>query len=205
MSALEKLASLFKSFPGIGPRQARRFVYFLLTRNKDYIEELVSLIQEVKKGIKVCQSCQRFFNGNTKLPTCGTCNDKNRNSEILMIVEKDVDFEAVEKSGGYNGYYFILGGSVPILEKEPEKKIRQRELVQLLEQKLKNSDLKEIIFAFSINAEGENTVFYLTNLLQPIVFEKEIKFTTLGRGLSTGLEVEYSDTETLKNALKNRG
>ncbi|MEK7567934.1 MAG: toprim domain-containing protein [Patescibacteria group bacterium] len=205
MSALEKLTFLFKNFPGIGPRQARRFVYFLLTRNKDYIEELVSLIEEVKKGIKVCDSCRRFFNGNSKSGTCATCNDANRNSELLMIVEKDVDFEAVEKSGGYNGYYFILGGSIPILEKEPEKKIRQKELLKLIEVKLKGQDLKEIIFAFGINAEGENTVFYLTNLLQPIVFDKNIKFTTLGRGLSTGLEVEYSDSETLKNALKNRG
>ncbi len=204
MSALEKLALRFKDFPGIGPRQARRFVYFLLTRNKDYINELTSLIEEVKKEIKVCGTCRRFHNGGSKSPQCKTCADINRDKGLLMLVEKDIDLEAIEKSGGYEGYYFVLGGLVPILEKEPEKRIRQKELLALLEQKLKTNELKEIIFAFAVNAEGENTVFYLNNLLQPIIGEKGIKTSTLGRGLSTGLEVEYSDPETLKSALKNR-
>ena len=93
---------------------------------------------------------------------------------------------------------------MPILDKEPEKSIRQKELLSLLEAKIKNDVLKEVLFAFAINAEGENTVFYLTNLLQNKFGDKNLKFTTLGRGLSTGLEVEYSDPETLKSALKNR-
>ena len=204
MSALEKLVLYFKDFPGIGPRQARRFVYFLLTRNREYIAELSSLIQEVKKEIKICTTCRRFFNG-SKSPNCKICSNLERDKNILMVVEKDIDLDTIEKSAAYNGYYFVLGGSVPILEKDPEKRICQKELLTLVDKKLKEGDLEEIILAFSVSAEGENTVFYLSNLLQPIVLEKGIKISTLGRGLSTGLEVEYSDPETLKSALRNRG
>lgn len=205
MSAFEKLSLRFKDFPGIGPRQAKRFVYFLLTKNKEYIEELASLIEEVKKEVKVCHTCKRFFNNNSKLTECKICTNPSRDKKLLMLVEKDIDLEAIEKSGAFNGFYFVLGGLVPILEKEPEKRIRQNELLALIDSKLKSAELEELIFAFSVNAEGENTIFYLNNLLQPILADKNIKISTLGRGLSTGLEVEYSDPDTLKSALKNRG
>jgi recombination protein RecR len=120
-----------------------------------------------------------------------------------MIVSNDVDFENIEKTKFYNGYYFILGGSVPILEKNPEKRIRQKELIESVGNRL-NSGLEEIIIALNYNPEGENTLSYLNELLKTTIDKNNIKISTLGRGLSTGTELEYSDSDTIKNALKNR-
>jgi len=116
-----------------------------------------------------------------------------------MLVSHDVDFENIEKTKSYTGYYFILGGHIPILEKTPEKRIRQKELLDMVEKRIKNG-LSEIIIALNYNPEGENTLTYLRELLSPF----SIKISTLGRGLSTGTELEYSDSDTIKNALKNR-
>ena len=144
MDPISKLTEYFREFPGIGPRQARRFVYFLLTKSPSYLEEISKLIIEIKKSIKICSSCFRFYqDGNTTI--CPICNSKDRDNTQLMLVSRDIDFEAIEKSKVYNGYYLILGGTIPILDKEPEKRIR---LAQLIE-KIKNNNFKEIIFSMS--------------------------------------------------------
>ncbi len=202
MDSTQKLIELFKEFPGIGPRQAKRFVYFLLNRNSGYVSDLTKLISEVRSTVRTCNSCFRFYQ-NSKSSTCPTCLDENRDKTNLMIVSHDVDFENVEKTKFFNGYYFILGGTVPILEKNPEKRIRQIELMEAVEKRTK-SGLTEIIIALNYNPEGENTLSYLTDLLSRTVLDSKVKISTLGRGLSTGTELEYSDSETIKNALKNR-
>ncbi len=210
MDSTAKLIELFKEFPGIGPRQAKRFVYFLLTRPNGYASELSKLIGEVKSHVVCCDTCFRFFarNGNP-VTTCPVCRDEKRDGKTLMIVSHDVDFENIEKTGSYNGYYFILGGTVPILEKNPEKRIRQKDLLELIEKKvargtLATEGLSEIIIALNYNPEGENTLTYLSQILRPLAEKHNIKISTLGRGLSTGTELEYSDSDTIKNALKNR-
>ena len=118
-----------------------------------------------------------------------------------MIVARDVDMENMEKTGVYDGYYFVLGGTVPILEKEPERLVRIKELEKRL---AKEADLKEIIIAMNANPEGENTEDFLRLRIKEISGAKNINLSTLGRGLSTGIELEYSDSDTLKSALKNR-
>lgn len=203
MSTIDSLTKIFREFPGIGPRQAARFVYYLLTRQKGYLENLAHLILDLKKGVRVCTSCQRFFSdGKISTALCEICRDTSRDQKTLMIVSKDIDLENVEKAHSYNGLYFILGGTVPILEKEPERKVRARELSVAVTEKMKGG-LSEIILAMNLNPEGENTGEYVVQLLSPIA--KGIKISTLGRGLSTGTELEYSDAETIKNALRNRG
>ena len=204
MDSTQKLIELFKEFPGIGPRQAKRFVYFLLTRPTGYSGELSKLIGEIKSHVVCCDSCFRFFTKNGSSPTtCPICQDEKRDKKIIMIVSHDVDFENIEKTGNYKGYYFILGGTVPILEKNPERRIRQKELLEIVDKKIQNS-LSEIIIALNYNPEGENTLTYLSQILRPLAEEHSIKISTLGRGLSTGTELEYSDSDTIKNALKNR-
>jgi recombination protein RecR len=204
MDSTDKLIELFKQFPGIGPRQAKRFVYFLLTRSSGYSSELSKLIGEIKSHVVCCDSCFRFFarNGHPAT-TCPICSDTSRDGKQLMIVSHDVDFENVERTGSFDGYYFILGGTVPILEKEPTKRIRQKELLEVVQKKIKNG-LSEIITALNYNPEGENTLTYLFQILRPICEKHDIKISTLGRGLSTGTELEYSDSDTIKNALRNR-
>ncbi|MEK9185117.1 MAG: toprim domain-containing protein, partial [Patescibacteria group bacterium] len=118
------------------------------------------------------------------------------------IVSRDVDLEIIEKSHSFNGKYFVLGGTVPILDKNPETRIRSRELLKRIE--VLDGTLKEIILALNANSEGENTTDYLKSILSPVVTKHSIKISILGRGLSTGTELEYSDSDTIKNALKNR-
>lgn len=210
MNSIEKLIEIFGHFPGIGPRQARRFVYYLLTRNNNVVEELSKHIFSLKKDVASCADCRRFFEArHDKSELCSICSDQNRDRTLLMIVQRDIDLESVEKNGGFNGIYFVLGGSVPILEKEPEKRIRAEELVGFITNKFNPpsqsyGEAKEIILGVNFNPEGENTADFVKKIIQPLL-KSNTKISMLGKGLSTGTELEYTDPETLKNALKNRG
>ena len=122
-----------------------------------------------------------------------------------MIISRDIDLETVEKSGSYNGMYFVLGGSIPILDKNPENQIRLKQLVAFLDKKITEKEkLSEIILGMNANPAGEHTAEFLKNALSLFTAKHNIRISTLGRGLSTGTELEYSDAETIKNALKNR-
>ncbi|MEX0652266.1 MAG: toprim domain-containing protein [Candidatus Paceibacterota bacterium] len=201
MNTIQKLTELFTRFPGIGPRQAGRFVYFLLSTSHSYRSELIRLISSLKDETKVCTSCTRFHSNHAEI--CSLCADTNRDASLLMVVEKDVDLDNIEKTKGYNGYYFVVGGTVPILDKAPENSIRVKELEHAVIKRAENG-LKEIILAFSINSEGENTMQYVQKTLDLVIEKYELNVSMLGRGLSTGSELEYSDSETIKNALENR-
>ena len=205
MDSLHRLEELFAKFPGIGPRQAKRFVYYLLRHNHKFLNDISENILDLKKTIGSCSVCFQFFQKKSTAQTlCSICADSHRDQEELMIVSHDVDLEHVEKSGIYRGNYFVLGGIVPILAPEPEKMIRGRELLTLLKNRAEEGTLKEIIIAMNITPEGENTEQYLSGKLSEICEKHSIKISHLGRGISTGTEIEYSDTETIKNALKNR-
>src|SRR3989344_1129788 len=204
MNSIERLIQIFSQFPGIGPRQARRFVYFLLTRNDGTLQELSKNISDLKNDVVMCALCNRFFEKrHDKATLCNICFDQTRDSSLLMLVQRDVDLESVEKNGGFNGTYFVLGGTVPILEKEPEKRVRINELKTFLEKKIKEG-LKEIILGVNWNPEGENTGDFIIKALEPFTSKNKIKVTHLGKGLSMGTELEYADPDTLKNALRNR-
>lgn len=198
MNSIDTLSEIFSHFPGIGPRQAKRFVYYLLSRRQDTIDSLVDAIENLKSEIRQCSECLRYFakNGSDK-SICSVCSDTHRDVSLLMIVPRDADFEAVEKSG-YKGKYFVLGGSLPILEKEPEKRIRLNELKARI--KKDAGTLKELILAMNANAEGENTADFIKEMFR----NESLIVSELGRGLSTGSELEYTDSDTLKNALLHR-
>lgn len=229
MNSIDKLIQIFSNFPGIGPRQARRFVYYLLTRSGSTLEELSQNIKDLKNDVTMCDDCRRFYprrfqsggrpQASAEKNLCKICSDQNRDRTTLMIVQRDVDLESVEKNGGYNGIYFVLGGSVPILEKEPEKRIRIKELKDFIGKRLTHpnpslnlregqgesySALKEIILGVNWNPEGENTADYVVKSIESLVAKRDVKISHLGKGLSMGTELEYTDTDTLKNALKNR-
>lgn len=205
MDIIDKLTEMFKEFPGIGERQARRFVYFLMSRNPNYSENLIKNIQELKKDIAQCKDCFKFFiHRNNKTNLCEICSNKNIDNSLLMILEKDSDLESMEKSNVYHGKYFILGGLVPVVEKRTSSKVRINDLIKKISASGEKNELKEIILAFSLSPQGNHTDHYLRNQLKDICVKKNIKISSLGRGLSTGTELEYSDNETLKNALKNR-
>jgi len=203
MDTIDKLTEFFKEFPGIGERQARRFVYFLMSRNGTYADNFSQLVLDLKKEVAQCKNCFRFFLiKNNKNSLCDICSDENVDSSTLMVVEKDSDLESVRKSRVYHGKYFILGGLVPVVEKTTKSRVR----IEELKKKIKNDEkvLKEIILAFSLNPQGDHTDQYVREQLREITDKLGIKISSLGRGLSTGTELEYSDNATLSNALKNR-
>ena len=203
MDIIDKLTEIFKEFPGIGERQAKRFVYFLMSRTPAYAQNLSELVLELKKEVMQCKECFRFFiTKNNKDKICDICDDKNIDSSTLMIVEKDSDLESIRKSRVYHGKYFILGGLVPVVEKTTKSRVRIEELKQRLS--APKSDLGEIILAFSISPQGDHTDQYVREQLKEVCEKQNIKISSLGKGLSTGTELEYSDNDTLKNALKNR-
>jgi len=202
MDSIDKLTEIFKEFPGIGERQARRFVYFLMFKNGEYASNLSRLVLELKKEVTQCKECFRFFLASkTKTNICDICSNPSIDTTMLMIIEKDSDLESVQKSRVYSGKYFILGGLVPIVEKTTKSRVR----IEELKNKIKNNaSLQEIILAFSISPQGDHTDQYVRSELKEIVDLKKIKISSLGKGLSTGTELEYSDNDTLRNALKNR-
>jgi len=203
MNPIEELAKHFKEFPGIGERQAKRFVYFLLHKNPSYVKELGDKVLDLKNTIHQCPSCFLFFQSK-KDELCETCSNSKTDKSSLLIVEKDADYENIRKSKNYNGMYFILGGLVPIVTKDTPNFIRIKELTSKIEERAKKDELKEIIIALSLNSQGEHTDMYLREILMPLEKKYNLKIVSLGRGLSTGTELEYSDSETIKNALKNR-
>jgi len=202
-NSFERLTELFERFPGIGPRQARRFVFHLLTEDRQNVDELSKLVGEVKDVMSECQSCFRFFARNGGGAYCSICDDTERDVSLLMVLERDADIQPLQKSGTYEGYYFILGGTIPLLHTEESKKLRGGALKVIVEKRIANG-LKEVILGFSVNPDGENTSRYVESLLGPWVEKGILKVSTLGRGLSTGSELEYADPETIKNALYNR-
>lgn len=209
MDTIDKLTEIFKEFPGIGERQARRFVYFLMSRSSAYNENLSSLMSDLKKEVAQCKECFRFFIKGKALPAskqvCDICSNPSTDPTTLMVVEKDSDLESVKKSRVYNGKYFVLGGLVPIVEKNTKSRIRIEELKQVVSA---GKNLKEVILAFSLSPQGDHTDQYVREELQKLSTKggpaSGWKISSLGKGLSTGTELEYSDNDTLKNALKNR-
>jgi recombination protein RecR len=193
---IEELARALAHLPGIGPRQGKRFVYYLLAAPASERAKLAELISTLGKDVRQCSECLRFYNGNSS--TCNYCADKARDSSLLMIVEKDQDLAAIERAGTYKGRYFVLGG---VLTLSGKGAIREKELTKIVEARLK-SGLKEVVLALSATSEGEHTSDRVRELLLP--HREALKISVLGRGLATGSELEYSDAETLRAALTNR-
>jgi len=192
---IEQLIKIFSRFPTVGPRTASRFVFYLIQKPKEEVEELIKTIENLKKEIKNCSFCFNPFEGEGDL--CQICSDKTRNQTLLCLVEKETDLIALEKTRKYKGRYFILGGAISALKQDELKKLRTKDL----EERLKNNlEIKEIIIAVNPTTEGEATALYLERMLKPL----NIKSTRLARGLPLGGELEYADEETLSQALENR-
>lgn len=201
MNNLDKLISLFESFPGVGARQAKRFAFHVLTMPEADTKELARLVSELKGSVVECASCHRFY-VSQQGSTCSICSSQNRDHNRLLVVERDSDVQAIERAGVYDGLYFVLGGTVPLLNNSENSKLRGAALKATVEARLPEG-LSEIILGFSINPDGENTARFVESILSPVLPETT-KLTHLGRGLSTGSELEYADPETIKSALSNR-
>jgi len=204
MDHIDELASALARFPGIGPRQAKRFVFYLLATPATERNKLGELISGLGKNVRQCSECLRFFNSSTVGTVCNYCADKTRDDSLLMIIEKDQDLAAIERAGTYRGRYFVLGG---VLTLSGKGVIREKELLRLVSNRLSDGHvvsikLQEVVLALSATSEGEHTSDRVRELLMP--HRDHLKISELGRGLATGSELEYSDAETLRAALSNR-
>ena len=197
MDHIDELAHALSRLPGIGPRQGKRFVFYLLAAPAAERTKLAELIASLGKDVRQCPECLRFYNGSAAV-MCNYCSDIKRDDTLLMIIEKDQDLAAIERAGTYRGRYFVLGGVLTLTGKGA---IRGKELLRTIEKRLKNN-LKEIVLALSATSEGEHTADHVRELLAP--YRDTVKTSVLGRGLATGSELEYSDAETLRAALSNR-
>ena len=203
MDRIDELATALARFPGIGPRQGKRFVYYLLAAPASERTKLAELITSLGKEVRQCPDCMHFHNGSTAL-VCNYCSDTRRDDTQLLVVEKDQDLAALERAGTYKGRYFVLGGVLTLTGKGA---IREKELVRTIEKRLKMMEPAgpsslEVVLALSATSEGEHTADRVRELLLP--YRDHMKLSNLGRGLATGSELEYSDAETLRAALTNR-
>lgn len=193
MDPIEKLSGLFEKFPGIGPRQAQRFVQYLLRSSPALRREIMEGIRDLSSSVHQCPQCLRYSSG--KKGICSICSDTQR-EPVLAVVASDADLLALERSHTYHGTYFVLGGLISLAS----EKTNGLHLKELLTSLPKRTGLREIILAFPANPEGDATAVRVREELN----STGIKVTKLGRGLSTGSELEYADPDTLKSALDNR-
>ena len=205
-----KLVELFQKLPGIGPKQATRFVYYLMRSNMVYKDALIKEIQNIKIEASECPVCYRYHNyvhHDIEHPHfCAICIDEGRDDHIIMIVEKELDVDAIERTGSYHGKYFVLGGLLPFLADKPTEIIKIRELTNLVHRKLQptTEHRLEIVYALPVTDEGDHTIEYLNQTLSQIVGIDKAKISILARGLSSGLDIEYVDRDTFFEAYKRR-
>jgi len=196
---IQKLINLFSKFPTIGPRTAARFVFYLLRQPAEETQELLAVIANLKEKIRLCDSCFKSFEPPAEASEgklCEICRNPRRDKTTICLVEKETDLIPIEKTKKYQGLYFVLGGRVSALKKTDFKKLRTDKFLE----RIKNSEISEIIIALNPTTEGEVTFLYLERKLKPL----NIKITRLGRGLPVGGELEYADEETLSSALESR-
>ncbi|MBU2158976.1 toprim domain-containing protein, partial [Patescibacteria group bacterium] len=160
---IEDLTHAFTRFPGIGPRQAKRFVYHLLSAAPQDRARLADLVLNLSNDIRQCVLCMRFAQTNSDT-LCTYCADPLRDNGLLLIVEKDQDVAAVERANTYKGRYFVLGG---VLTLSGKGTIRERELVRTVELRAQ-SGLSEIVLALSATSEGEHTADRVREILTPL-------------------------------------
>ncbi|PIR41139.1 MAG: recombination protein RecR [Candidatus Yanofskybacteria bacterium CG10_big_fil_rev_8_21_14_0_10_46_23] len=189
----KQLIDALSKLPGIGPRQATRIVLTMLNWDKQELINLASAVDQLAQGVRLCQRCHNL----SEDPLCHICQDPRRHQNVVCVVERITDLEAIEKTGAFKGTYHVLGGSINPLEQILPENLNIASLVG----RVKNQPQSvELIIATNPNTQGEATALYLEDKLRAY----QIKTTRLGRGLSSGSFLEYADEATLNNAFKNR-
>lgn len=187
-----RLVEEFHKLPGIGPKTAQRLAYHLIRAGDDESRSLADAIRAVKEQIILCSTCANV----TETDPCRLCRDPNRDSSTICVVEEPMDVPALERTGSYKGLYHVLHGVI-----SPMNGIRADDLkIPSLLERLKDSDVTEVVLATNPNLEGEATSMYIHSLISPL----GIKVTRPARGLPVGGDLEYADEVTLGRALEGR-
>ena len=187
-NAVEQLSTL----PGIGKRSALRLTLHLLKRNKDQVEKFGNSFINLINNINYCKECFTI----SDFDICKVCSNPQRDKTLICVVEDIRTMMAIENTLQYKGVYHVLGGLISPLEGVAPDDLRIEELIR----KTDNTVVNEIIFALSTTMEGDTTNYYLYKRLK----EKEIKISSIARGIAIGDELEYTDEVTLGAAISSR-
>lgn len=200
---IQKLIDLFIKFPGIGPRQASRFVFHVL-REEGLAEDLRASLQKLQDGVASCKLCFRSIEKG-KGDFCAFCASAQRDKYTVAVVEKESDLQNLERTGALNGLYHVLGGTISPLDPNSTKNLHLKEFHTRVKNLLEKEGKCEVILATSATTEGDTTALYIERVLEPLKkHHPGFKISRLGRGLSLGSDLEYADEVTLKSALTNR-
>ncbi len=189
---LENAVNEFSKLPGIGRKSALRLVLHLLRQDVEAVNYFGNSLIQLRTEIKHCKICHNI----TDTEICQICNNLARNRSVICVVENIRDVMSIENTQQFNGLYHVLGGII-----SPMDGIGPADLeIESLVKRIEKGDIIEVILALSTTMEGDTTNFYIFRKLK----DKEVKISTLARGVSVGDELEYTDEITLGRSLTNR-
>lgn len=185
---LDELARL----PGVGPKTAERYVFWLLRQPGSRLQSLSQSIAHLRDQVVVCQRC---FHVDEQSP-CRYCADAHRDQQTICVVGDAPDLLALEQAGVYKGIYHVLGGTINAFEGRGPDQLNFRQLLE----RIKSEGTSEVILALNPDIEGETTALYVKKALEGTT----IKITQLARGIPSGGDVTYMDEATLGEAMTHR-
>ena len=204
---IQRVIDLLTKLPGVGPRQAARFAFFMIKDGSGFVEDLSSSLREMQANIATCSQCYRTMEKNSQqeMTQCILCRDSRRNDGLITVVEKESDLQNLERTGVYQGLYHVLGGVISPLDSESPRKLHIRDMYNRVAVLLNQQKSVELILGTNPTTEGDMTAVYIERTFAPLKEKTNLfMLSRLGRGLSLGAELEYADEVTLKNALLNR-
>jgi len=189
---LENAVNEVARLPGIGKRTALRLVLHLLKQPVENTNYLTESLKVLRTDVKSCEKCHNI--SDTTL--CEICNNPKRDSTIVCVVEDIRDVMAIENTSQFRGLYHVLGGKISPIEGIGPQNLEIESLIE----KVKNNEIKELIFALSSTMEGDTTNFYIFKQIEKF----GVATSTIARGISVGDELEYADEVTLGRSIVNR-
>lgn len=192
--ALTDLIDALGSLPGVGPRTAERYAYFLLKQDPHVSARLADTLASLHAGISYCKKTFALVAAGQELSDLYT--DPRRDKQTVAVVAEPFDVVALEKTGQFNGTYHVLGGLISPIDGIGPEQLHIAELVRRIDE----DKVQEIILATNASVEGETTALYI----QQQIGDRDIKITRLARGLPIGVDLEYADQITLGRALEGR-
>lgn len=189
---INDLIECFKKLPSIGEKTAERLALSTITMDDKTIELFSNSLKNIKTKIKKCDKCNNL----TEDTLCSVCKNKNRNSEMLCIVESAKDVKLIENNNIYNGYYYVLQNLISPSNGLDPSSIEIDRIINLI----KENDVKEVIIAIKPNVEGETTALYISKLLE----KYDVIVSRIALGIPIGAEIDYVDSLTLEMAIENR-
>lgn len=192
--SLTELVEAFAQLPGVGPRTAERYAYYLLKSNPEKSQILSRAIEDLSGGIAICPVTFALMESSQRVSPLYS--DPRRDKTTVAVVADPFDIVALEKTNIFRGTYHVLGGLLSPIDGVGPEQLKIAELVK----RIKKDKVEELILATNASVEGESTALLITQQIG----KHPVKITRLARGLPVGVDLEYADQITLSRALEGR-